>query len=101
QPMLGKTPSPGTTPPASPTIIGALSGGEFEPTNGHTEWVEGRAHQDGFTTTFTPNTIVPHSDSGKTYDIDYTSSEEGDSATIPTYACVTARSYHPQMVNVL
>ena len=40
-------------------------------------------------------------DGGKTYDIDYTSSEEGDSVTTLTCAAVTARSYHPQMVNVL
>jgi prepilin-type N-terminal cleavage/methylation domain-containing protein len=101
QPFLGKTGSPTVMPPNSPSIVGALSGGEFEATNGHTEWVEGRVHQDGFTTTFTPNTAVFHTDGGKTYDIDYTSSEEGDSSTTLTCAAVTARSYHPQMVNVL
>jgi prepilin-type N-terminal cleavage/methylation domain-containing protein len=101
QPMLGKTGNPSVMPPASPSIVGAFTGGEFEATNGHTEWVEGRVHQDGFTTTFTPNTVVLHADSGATYDIDYTSSEEGDSPTVPTYAAVTARSYHPQLVNSL
>jgi hypothetical protein len=44
---------------------------------------------------------VSHTDAGKIYDIDYTSSEEGDSATTLTCAAVTARSYHPRLVNAL
>ena len=35
-----------------------------------------------------------------TYDIDYNSRQEGNSATASTYAAITARSYHPDMVNV-
>jgi len=37
----------------------ATLGGEFKSNSGHTEWVDGRAHQVGFTTTFRPNTLVP------------------------------------------
>lgn len=91
----------GPTPPA-PNGITAL-GGEFQPT-GHTEWVDGRVHQTGFTTTYTPNTVVAHTDSGTTYDIDYTSCREDkptSTCTGPTYAAVTSRSYHSGIVNVL
>jgi prepilin-type N-terminal cleavage/methylation domain-containing protein len=93
--------SPTATAPAQPSVIGGWSGGSFEPDNGHTEWVEGRVHQDGFTSTFVPNTKVPYVDSGITYDIDYTSVEEGDSTTTSTYAAITSRSYHIGIVNSL
>ena len=66
---------------------------------GHTEWVDGRVHQTGFTTAFTPNTKVspPHANG---YDIDWTNSREGKSDTHRTYAAVTSRSHHPGGVNV-
>lgn len=38
--------------------------------------------------------MVPYTVSGETYDIDYSSRQEGNSATRPTYAAITARSYH-------
>ena len=101
QPMLANTGGQTATPPTSPSQIGMISGGEFEDHNGHTEWVEGRVHQDGFTSAFTPNTVIPHTDGGKSYDIDFTSYEEADSKTDPTYAAVTARSYHTQVVHIL
>ena len=64
---------------------------------GHTEWVDGRVHQTGFTAAFTPNTDVTCSDQ----DVDWTNSREGRSDTIPTYAAVTSRSYHSgDVVNV-
>jgi hypothetical protein len=50
---------------------------------------------------FAPNTVVPHVDGGTTYDIDFNSSREGKTTTGVTYAAVTARSYHPSIVNVL
>ena len=69
---------------------------------GHTEWPDGRVHHSGMTTVFTPNTPVEyvHTD-GRTYDIDYNSQQEGRSATQATYAAVTARSYHPGIVQVV
>jgi len=64
---------------------------------GHTEWVDGRVHQTGFTAAFTPNTDVTCSD----HDVDWTNSREGRSDTIATYAAVTSRSFHSgDVVNV-
>ena len=83
-----------------------LSTGDFKTNSGHTEWVDGRAHQIGFTTVFPPNTQVLRNEGGVDYDIDWTSWQEGKgmgaaSPTLtPTYAAVTARSYFSGMVNV-
>jgi hypothetical protein len=53
------------------------------------------------TTAYTPNTEVSYSFGGATYDIDFNSIQEGKSLTQPTYAAVTARSYHAgNVVNV-
>lgn len=79
--------------PANAAAISGM-GGSFKADSGHTEWVDFRVHQTGFTGTFAPNTKVPHTDSGKLYDIDYNSYREGESATNMTYAAVTSRSYH-------
>ena len=96
----GGNPSTSTPVPSSPSDVSAF-GGEFKADSGHTEWVDARTHQTGFTTTFVPNTKVPHIDGGKTYDIDFNSMREGRSTTLPTYAVVTSRSYHAGGVNVL
>jgi hypothetical protein len=63
--------------------------------------VEGDVHETGFTTTFAPNTVVPYSTGGQTYDIDLTSMRDGESVTAPTYAAITARSFHTGVVNAL
>jgi prepilin-type N-terminal cleavage/methylation domain-containing protein/prepilin-type processing-associated H-X9-DG protein len=76
-------------------------GGEFKQNTGHTEWVDGRVHQIGFTATFTPNTKVICQQSGILYDVDWTNMQEGKSLDVSTYAAVTSRSYHPGGVNVL
>jgi prepilin-type processing-associated H-X9-DG protein len=91
-----------TTVPSSPAAVsGSVSGGAWSPNSGHTEWVCGRAIHNGFTTTFTPNTRVPRMEGGVEYDFDVTSSREGRNQTDPTYAVITARSYHPTGVNGL
>ena len=107
-PYVRNTGDPGPVPPPSPAgVAGMAAGGQKKlgPTTndctGHTEWPDGRVHHSGFTTAFTPNTVVPFADGGVTYDIDYNSRQEGNSATQPTYAAVTARSYHTNLVNVL
>lgn len=102
QPIVKEAPVPGTTAPTQPGVIGALGGsGDFDPQDGHIEWVEGRVHQTGFTVTFPPNTVVPYSTGNNAYDIDYTSAEEGESMD-PTYAAITSRSSHGgKIVNVL
>ncbi|REK10941.1 MAG: DUF1559 domain-containing protein [Planctomycetota bacterium] len=98
---------PGPTIPQQPADITAFAtGSQFKlgpmtnDNTGHTEWCDGRVHHSGITTTFVPNTVVAyqHTD-GLTYDIDYNSQQEGKSATQPTYAAITSRSYHPDMVN--
>jgi prepilin-type N-terminal cleavage/methylation domain-containing protein len=103
QPNIWDTNKPstmGVTPPAKPADLMPYFGGTFD-SNGHTEWVEGDVHETGFTTTFVPNQVVPYTDSGITYDIDLTSMRDGESITAPTYAAVTARSYHMGVVNCL
>lgn len=69
--------------------------------SGHTEWVDGRAHQIGFTTAFLPNQLVR---CGTYPSIDWTNYQEGkglaDGSGRPTYAAVTARSYFTGGVNV-
>lgn len=90
-------------PPGLPADVSAqyTGGGAWSATNGHTEWVCGRAIHNGFTTTFTPNTLVPHVVGGVIYDIDVSSSREGRNATDITYGIITSRSYHPGTVQVL
>ena len=82
--------SGGTTTIPVPNEVSAL-GGSFKDTSGHTEWVDGRIHQIGMTTAFTPNTVVAHTTGGKTYDVDFTSCrEEKTGCSGPIYAAVTS-----------
>jgi prepilin-type N-terminal cleavage/methylation domain-containing protein len=89
------------SPPTTPADVIAL-GGNFKADSGHTEWVDARVHQTGFTALFPPNTKVPFtSPAGVQYDeVDFNSSREGTSLR-PTYAVVTARSWHMNCVNAL
>ncbi len=91
----------GTAIPANaPSQICSLKG-NFKTETGHTEWVDGRAHQSGFTATFTPNTQVLCNEDDQLYDVDWNSSRVGVSPTNITYAAVTSRSYHNgEVVNV-
>jgi prepilin-type N-terminal cleavage/methylation domain-containing protein len=86
------------TPFAEPSEVCTEGGDDmdFKENSGHTEWVDGRVHQTGFTTTFTPNTDVDCSG----LDVDFNTQREGKSDTAITYAAVTARSHHPGLVNV-
>jgi hypothetical protein len=83
-----------TQPMPLPAGVCSL-GGEFKTNSGHTEWVDGRAHQTGFTTTFAPNTKVICNVGGTNYDVDWNNQQEGKSTTVPTFAAVTSRSFHP------
>ena len=76
-------------------------GGQFKTNTGHTEWVDGRVHQAGFTAAFPPNTKVICEMGGIEYDVDWTNYQEGKSADVSTFAAVTSRSYHPTGVNVV
>ncbi|MGM0490726.1 MAG: DUF1559 domain-containing protein [Planctomycetota bacterium] len=86
--------------PQSPADICSL-GGDFKTNSGHTEWVDGRSHQTGVTTVFAPNTEVWCEVGGKRHDVDWTNQQEGKSDEVPTFAAVTARSYHPGSLNIL
>jgi prepilin-type N-terminal cleavage/methylation domain-containing protein/prepilin-type processing-associated H-X9-DG protein len=89
-----------------PADISGFTAGKFSAT-GHTEWVDGKVHETGFTTTFTPNarTIIGGvgAPAGGPIIGDFVSCREGGAACtgLPTYAAVTARSYHSGMVNIL
>ncbi len=96
---IRNTQDPGTTPPTDPAAFMSYSGelklGPLNNSNtGHTEWCDGRVHHAGFTTVFTPNTVVAYESGGITYDIDINSEKEGNSTTKATYAAITSRSYH-------
>jgi prepilin-type N-terminal cleavage/methylation domain-containing protein len=90
-------------------VQAAHGAGNFKTNSGHTEWVDGRVHQTGFTTVFGPNekVLVDVAGDGVQVDVDWTNWQEGKnrgSATAdesPTWAAVTARSYREQGVYVL
>jgi prepilin-type N-terminal cleavage/methylation domain-containing protein len=100
QPILKTGGTPPVTAPTDPSQVSVFGGSNLEPEDGHVEWQEGRVHQNGFTTTFTPNKKVPYPAAGG-YDVDYLSAEEGDSPVDITYAAVTSRSYHTGIVQTL
>jgi len=84
----------GVAIPATPAQVVSY-GGNFKTNSGHTEWVDGRTHQTGFTGTFPPNTKFIYASGGQEYDVDFNSSREGKTTNKTTYAVVTSRSYHP------
>jgi len=80
----------GTAVPAdSSSAICGLASGTIKET-GHTEWVDGKIHETGFTTALPPNAVV----NCNGVDLDWINSAEGKNAFIPTFAVVTSRSYH-------
>jgi len=88
---------------AMPANIEAMCklSGEYKPDGEHVEWVDGKVHETGFTTTFPPNTKSVCNTSGGPVDVDLVSQSEGKSATIPTFAAVTARSFHSNGVQAV
>ena len=103
QPYLRNAGPPQTTIPETVAEAEAAiaSGSQYKGT-GHTEWPDGRVHHTGFTATFPPNTATMCPPPNDTLVCDYNSWQEGrdGAAGRPTYAIVTARSFHPGMVNV-
>ena len=89
--------------PTSASAIPAMIDASVTPKDSsHTEWVEGKSSQSGFTTTFTPNTVVSHTSGGTTYDLNFFHISEGAAgATNPSYAAITSRSFHTGGVNLL
>lgn len=91
--------TPGTAAPTNAAVL-AIYGGELN-NRGHTQWFDGDSSQTGFTTVFGPNADVPYCTAGVTFDIDFISASEAESASGLTYAAVTARSHHSGMVHAL
>jgi len=92
------------TAPAPEAV--ASMGGAFKANSGHTESLDGRAHQTGVTGLFPPNTKVSYlhtseEEGEQELDIDWTSQQEGKSATNSTFAAVTSRSHHGGGVNMV
>jgi prepilin-type N-terminal cleavage/methylation domain-containing protein len=100
---INATPIP--LPTADPATIAAYTGcgggsSELRPDSGHSEWEDGNTSQAGFTTAWPPNKVTPGNFSGtKVADTDLIAIREENGG--PTFAAVTARSYHPVGVNVL
>lgn len=67
------------------------------PGTGHTAWVDGNTQETGFTTAWPPNKVILNATSGADLDIQTKLVTQGG----PTFAAITARSYHPGGVNVL
>jgi len=99
----GQTGAPMPTSTSTICTLGASgtikAGPALTSNTGHTEWGDGKGQQTGFTTTFTPNTVVSCSYSGANYDFDFVDTKEGGSLTLATHAALTSRSYHPGGVN--
>ncbi|MCA9085703.1 MAG: DUF1559 domain-containing protein [Planctomycetaceae bacterium] len=93
-----------STVPATPADVAAAAApgktDRLQEGTGHTEWANGHCHHSGMTTTLTPNTFVPFTFMGVTYNIDFNSQQEGRNLT-PSYAALTSRSYHTGIVNSL
>jgi len=87
-------------PPNNPSDVAGYGGG-FADNWSHVAWVNGEVLQTGMTTAFPPNTLIPYTTGGRTYDIDFTAQRLGFSLTLQTYLVVTSRSYHSGGVNAL
>ena len=92
-------------PMPSPDTVASM-GGDFKSNSGHTESLDGRAHQTGVTGLFPPNTQVYHAavidgEEPSPVDVNWTSQQEGKSSTNSTFAAVTSRSHHNGGVNMV
>ena len=102
------TAPPGMTPTTVPdpsvsvatlqTLVSACSGsGKFGVKLGHTRWTNGGVYYSGVTTAVPPNTGATYPGFGGPFD--WVSTDENNGG--PTYASLSASSYHPGGVNVL
>jgi prepilin-type N-terminal cleavage/methylation domain-containing protein/prepilin-type processing-associated H-X9-DG protein len=100
---LSTTPMP--APNDNPAIIPqytSCSGGiaELRPDSGHSEWEDGNTSQAGFTFAWPPNKQTPGTIGNVSVpDTDLIAFREENGG--PTFAAITARSYHPGGVDVL
>jgi prepilin-type N-terminal cleavage/methylation domain-containing protein len=85
--------------PASAADICAM-GGNFKASYSHSEWTDGKLKETGFTAALPPNAAAICTQAGIAYDVDWVNQGESTTAgSPPTYAIVTARSYHGGVVN--
>jgi prepilin-type N-terminal cleavage/methylation domain-containing protein/prepilin-type processing-associated H-X9-DG protein len=91
-------PDPASSVAALSTLLSACSGSSrFGQAVGHTRWTNGGVYYSGITTAVPPNTkVVP---AGFTQPFDWVSIDENNGG--PTYASLSASSYHPGGVNTL
>jgi prepilin-type N-terminal cleavage/methylation domain-containing protein/prepilin-type processing-associated H-X9-DG protein len=100
---VSATPMPG--PNANPNSVAHYTncGGsiaELRPDSGHSEWEDGNTSQAGFTFAWPPNKVTPGSFGGTfVRDTDLIAIREENGG--PTFAAITARSFHPGGVNVM
>jgi len=88
-------------PDADPKVVApeySAAGCSLKP-EGHCEWPEVAVHHIGMTTAWPPNKKTPGGPGFTTPDVDLNSQRERTGG--PTYAAITARSYHPGGVNAL
>jgi len=97
QPFMGTASGPtslGAVIPSTPSDLSPYGGIRKE--TGHTEWVDFKVYETGFTATFPPRGGRGGVDPT---DVDFVSSPEGRVASTPTYAAITSRSHHAGLVN--
>jgi prepilin-type N-terminal cleavage/methylation domain-containing protein/prepilin-type processing-associated H-X9-DG protein len=94
-------PGPNDVPESIPQYANCSGSiAELRPDSGHSEWEDGNTSQAGFTTAWLPNTVTPGRFHGVSVaDADLISIREENGG--PTFAAVTARSFHPGGVDVL
>jgi len=90
------SPSPVPPPNADPYTV-APAYLTCTPGRGHTFWADGNAHETAMTTAWPPNMVIKNSSGVGDLDIETALIVRGG----PTYASLTARSYHPGGVNAL
>lgn len=90
-------PSPAADPYTIAPEYNSGTCSKIPPATGHTAWVDGNTQETGFTTAWPPNKRVINMTSGADLDIQTRLVTQGG----PTYAAITARSFHPGGVNVL
>lgn len=103
QPILrdGQSPNTMNVPIPATTDQAVAYGGTYDPALCHSEWVNGMYVQTGMSTAFPPNTQIMYAHDGTITDVDFMSSRLGVSATAISYGTVTARSFHPGIVQYI
>jgi prepilin-type N-terminal cleavage/methylation domain-containing protein/prepilin-type processing-associated H-X9-DG protein len=93
-------PSPNADASSVPQYNGCGGSAELRADSGHSEWEDGNTSQAGFTFAWPPNKVTPGNFGGTfVRDTDLIAIREENGG--PTFAAITARSFHPGGVNVM